>query len=181
MKVSASEHGLVRLFAVDLPPNEIAAFATPDPDGSQGWPLRDALGATQLNPDYVECFDLADLDDLGLTGYMEQGLGIAPKDIAQDALQLGALKGPVLVVLSSAFGGTAQELTPKAPLRWIGTYAEEGHAIAFEPLDSKAAQGSLTPAAPNTPANPHLTVLWAVLALPVLAAVLFGLSVLLKG
>lgn len=171
MEVTSTERGLIRLFALDLPPEEIAAFAAPGPQGR--WPLRDSLGASDLDQDHVECFDIADLEELGLGGYMTEGLGIAADEIARDGARLANLSGPVVIVFSAAFAGIAQTLTPRAPLRWIGTYREDSAPVRFQPLPDASARGNLAPARSAPANNPHLTLLWAILALPVLALVIF--------
>ncbi|WP_270727054.1 hypothetical protein [Shimia sp. Alg240-R146] len=179
MRVSASEHGLVRLFAVDLPSEDIDAFreTVSDADGEViDWPLLSALGAYELDEDYIELFNVRDLEGLGLPGYMVQGLGISETDVREDGNRLSTQRGWVLVVLSSAFGRTEQTLSPRRPLRWLGTYKEEGTRARYDPLPSAAAKGApLTP--PSTPArraNPYKTVLLAILALPA-AALALGL------
>lgn len=180
MQVSSSERGLVRLFAVDVPPEEIEAFRTQviGVDGALlSWPLKEALGFTYLDEDFIELFPVSDLEEMGLTGYMIEGLGIAQKDVAEDATRLTAQKGWVLIVLSAAFDGVAQTLSPKAPLRWIGTYKEDGAPVHFEPLPDASAKGpaptqGTVPPAPSS--NPHLTLLLAILALPLVALVLGG-------
>lgn len=178
MQVSSSERGLVRLFAVDLPSEDMDAFRAQD-TGADGtllsWPLKDALGFTYLDEDFIELFPVSDLEELGLTGYMVEGLGIAQKDVDEDAARLAAQKGWVLVVLSAAFDGVAQPLSPKAPLRWIGTYKEDGAPVHFEPLPDASAKGVAptsgeTPPAPSS--NPHMTLLLALVALPLVALVL---------
>ncbi len=180
MKVSSSERGLVRLFAVDLPGEEIETFrsAKINSDGELAeWPLDDALGFSFLDEDFIELFDVSDLEDLGLTGYMVEGLGIAQKDVNEDAARLAAQKGWVLIVLSAAFGGVAQTLTPKSPLRWIGTYAVDGAPIHFEQLPDASAKGPAPThgtVPPASSSNPHLTLLLAILALPLVALVLGG-------
>ena len=173
MQVKPTERGLIRLFSVDLPPEKIKAFNTRtfDDDGDQtSWPLYDALGPNYLDEDFIEYFDVADLEGIGLTGYMTQGLGIADSEIAQDAARLSTLKGHVLIVFSAAFDGIGQTLNPRAPLRWIGTYTEEASKVSFPTLHSDAAKGTLAPPPPEQ-TNPHLTLLWAILALPVLALI----------
>ena len=177
MQVKPTERGLVRLFVVDLPPEEIKAFNTHATDTA--WPLKDALGATDLDEKRIEFIDVKDLDDLGLSGYMTEGLGIAEKDITPDANRLDALTGHVLIVHSAAFLGNTQTLTPRTPLRWIGTYAEETAPMQFQPLQADAAKGTLASPPPKQ-TNPHLTLLWAILALPILAlivgAVIYGVT-----
>ena len=177
MQVKPNERGLIRLFTIDLPPEEINAFTTHAADS--GWPLKDSLGATDLDENRIELFDVKDLDDLGLSGYMTEGLGVAEQDITPDAMRLDALTGHVLIVHSAAFLGNAQSLAPRAPLRWMGTYSEEAAAVSFPPLPSGAAKGTLASPPPKQ-TNPHLTLLWAILALPVLAlivgAVIYGVT-----
>jgi hypothetical protein len=178
MRVSASEHGLVRLFAVDLPSDEVDVFreVVTDRDGNTtAWPLAEALGATELDDDFVELFNVNDLEGLGLPGYMIQGLGVSDRDVAEDATRLSAQRGWVLVVLSSAFGRTAQTLAPRQPLRWLGTYKEERTRARYEPLSSAAATGApigTTPPPAAPASNPYKTVLLAILALPAAALVL---------
>lgn len=136
--IRPTEHGVVRIFAVDLPEDQIAGFNRQN----GAWPLQDALGADVLNADHVELFPLSDLDELGLTGYLEQGHGIDPADLADMRGQLHALAGHVLIVTSRAFGGQAQTLTPCAPLRLIASFHEDATPVAFDPLPSKAARGT---------------------------------------
>ncbi|MFY0618398.1 hypothetical protein [Shimia sp.] len=183
MLISASERGLVRLFAVDLPSEQIPAFCEPiyDEDGAViRWPLIEALGATYLDQDFVEIFDIDDLEDLGLTGYMTDGLGIAEADLVEDGARLSAQTGWVMVIVSSAFKETEQALNPHKPLRWLGTYKEEGAPVHFEPLLSNAAsesapEGDKTPPPPN-PRNPYVTVMAALVALPILAVLIGALA-----
>ena len=172
MEVKSTERGMIRLFMVDLPPEDLNSFNTRSVGGGiDAWPLRDSLGAGFLDQDFVEYFDISDLEELGLMGYMTEGLGIAAKDVEQDTARLANLSGQVLIVFSAAFDGKAQTLTPKAPLRWIGTYREDAAPVTFSPLPDASAKGIGAPVA-TPPNNPHLTVLWAVLALPVLALIL---------
>ncbi len=169
MQIKAQEHGLIRVFAIDMAAEDIEAFTR---QSANGWPLQDALNASHLVADYIEVFDLADLDDLGLAGYMVQGLGVATADIAEMRPQLDALTGPVLILLSKAFGGKAQVLAPQAPLRWVCTFREEAARVQFTPLKSQAAKGNLAAPAPQKANNPHLTLLAAIVALPVVVGLL---------
>jgi hypothetical protein len=139
-EIKENEHGIVRLFTVDLPEAELDDFAEAKGDGPS--PLQEALGVSDLNTDFVELFPVSALEGLGLTGYMVEGLGIAEADVNEDRARLEAIEGPVLVVLSSAFGGTPQTLTPKPPLRWVGTYTEERAAVNFKPLPAESAKGT---------------------------------------
>lgn len=134
-EVRGDEHGLVRLFLVDIPPGEVDGF---DPAA--------ALGIEKLDPGQIEVFPLTDLKGLGLSGYMREGLGIAEEEI--DAARLDALEGVVFVLRSAAFEGATLTLAPRAPLRWIGTYREETAPVSFERLPDASARGAVAPEEP---------------------------------
>ncbi|MEP3299822.1 MAG: hypothetical protein ABJO27_25635 [Pseudoruegeria sp.] len=173
MQVSATEFGVVRIFTVDISQDEIDAFIAANSDGQS--PLSTALGATTLNPTYVEVFDIDDLEEMGLPRYMHEGIGISFDDVAQHRARLDQITGTVVIILSKAFAGTRQSLTPQAPLRWLGTYQEETPDRRIVKLQTDSANGVLTgPATKNR--NPQLTLLWALLALPV---VCIGFALLL--
>lgn len=135
-------HG-VRVFAARLTPEDLqrdkASLAAA------------LLGDADLDPAFIEIFDLADLSGVGLSGYLTEGLGVPEAALAADRARLDALKGPVLILLSKALHGRAATLTPDSRLTLVGTYAEERPPVHFEPLPTAAAEGRLTP---NPPANP---------------------------
>tara|TARA_B110000902_G_scaffold228339_1_gene268307 strand:- start:4843 stop:5430 length:588 start_codon:yes stop_codon:yes gene_type:complete len=142
MNVPAFESGVVRLFAIDLPSDQIEAFKTylSTSENDTQWPLKDALGATFLNENFVEVFPVSDLDGLGLAGYLSTGNEVPADQVDQMAHQLSLVKGHVVLVLSSAFGGFAQSLHPTSPLRHIATFFTEGTPVTFEPLPDDSAQ-----------------------------------------
>lgn len=113
------------------------------------------LGDPDLDPAFVELFDLADLTGVGLSGYLVEGLGV-PAATIPDPARLDALTGPVLILLSKALHGRAVTLTPDPRLTLVGTYAEDRPPVHFEPLPSAAAQGGHTPDLPpdRTPQRP---------------------------
>jgi hypothetical protein len=176
MEISAHAHGLVRVFGLDLEPDEVKAFAA---EGAEGWPLQDALGAEALDPDRVEVFPVRDLEGLGLSGYLRDGLGVDEDDIGADAARLDSVTGHVAVVTSAAFGRRPQTLTPRAPLRHLGTYREAGAGVSFAPLPAAGAEGEAigTPGGPRAAtAMPRLPLylVAAIILLALLAAVLLG-------
>lgn len=174
MQVSATEAGLVRVFAIDLPPDGIAGFT--DPDSPDIATIRDALGAVVLSPDHVDLVRLADLGALGLDGYLTEGLGVAADEIAPDRARLRALTGYVLVLPSRAFAGTAQVLTPRAPLRWIGTYAEPQAQSDFTPLRSEGAKGAPLKRGPSDAAISGRVAAVALLVLFLLVAIMVWIA-----
>lgn len=145
--IKAAERGVIRIFMANLTTEQAASF-TQSPDEDTPAPINRALGVTYLDSDFVELFPLSNLEGVGLAGYLTDGLGVAAEDVKPHASRLNAMSGQVLIVLSSAFGGFEATITPTAPLKWIGTYTEEGASVKFEPLPSDGAKG-----APVTPAG----------------------------
>lgn len=165
--VSAREFGLVRIFAVDLPR-----------DALEGFDVARTLGVDALDPAHLELFDLSDIAEIGLSGYMTEGLGIAPAEL--DSARLDALTGPVLILRSAAFRGQAVTLRPRAPLRWIGTYAEERAAVQFEPLPAGAPESDAPPPTRPRPSDAAMSGRVAMIALLVIFA-LTALMVWIAG
>jgi len=134
-RIKGSEHGVVRLFAVDLPPEEARRF-----DQRNGtWPLRASLGADWLDPDHLVYFDIGDLEGVGLTDYLTEGHGISVEELAPLRQMLDQMTGHALIVTSQAFGGRDQTITPRAPLRHVATLHEDRPPVIFEHLPSDAA------------------------------------------
>ncbi|UXX81612.1 hypothetical protein [Roseovarius pelagicus] len=173
MDVPAREDGVVRLFAVDLDPMALEAFGRRN--GS--WPVADALGVEMLAPDQVELFAVSDLTGVGLTGYLEEGLGVAPAELAGMRPQLEAVKDGVLIVRSRAFGGAAVTLHPRAPLRHIATFHEERPPVQFEPLPSAGAAGVIGSTASSE--RPRAKHGWWPMALIVIGVIIIGLALAL--
>ncbi len=131
--VKPHEAGLVRLFKLNMRPEE-ARFLNEPGAAAQ------ALGVGSLDETQIEVFPVTDLEELGLPGYLREGLGVPEQHI--DAEKLRKVEGWVMVVRSRAFGGRAAELRPGAKLELIGTYAEEGvdWTPAPEPLEAESAK-----------------------------------------
>ncbi|WP_306005749.1 hypothetical protein [Aquicoccus porphyridii] len=152
-EIRSSEQGVIRLFAVDLPPDEAAHFNR----RNGTWPLRAALGADWLDPDHLLFFDIADLDGVGLTEYLAEGHGIGAEELAPLRQRLDGMKGHALIVTSRAFGGRAQTIKPRAPLRLVATLHEDRPPVIFERLPSDAATrpgAATTGDSATTPARP---------------------------
>lgn len=171
--IKSSEQGVLRVFAVDLEGEALAAFTRRNGD----WPVQKALGAKTLTPERVEIFPVSDLEGVGLSGYLEDGQGVAPGELDGLRGQLDAVTGTVMVLPSSAFAGSAQTLTPRAPLRLIATLNEERPPVRFDPLPSEAAMGIVTPPVEPAPAGPTRRAL-TLLALIALAIFLIGIAVM---
>lgn len=141
--VKEAEAGLVRLYVLDQPPEE-ALLLQETPHA-----ITLLLGQDGLDLKHVELFDLADLQGIGLRGYLAEGHGIEADVLAEHALQLDGLTGVVLILRSAAVIDRPTTLAPKAPLRWVATFGEqEAPPAQGAPLESDGAKGSLAQGAP---------------------------------
>jgi hypothetical protein len=116
VNVPANEHGLVRVFSLSMRPTEARALR--DNETAQ----QAALGTDALDPRGIEVFQISDLADMGLAGYLRDGLDAEETGLVRDGAKLGALDGWVMLLYSSAFGGATATLTPAPELTLIGTY-----------------------------------------------------------
>jgi len=115
--VPASERGVLRLFALDMAPEQARFLREPGA-------AAQVLGVGELDPENVDIFAINDLEDLGLEGYLSEGCGISADQIAPDRERLRGLTGWVMVVRSRAFGGRAVRLTPADSVALTATYNE---------------------------------------------------------
>ena len=150
--VTPGEHGVLRIFGIDLPDSEIASFAA---EAGTVWPLRDALGAPSLDPKYVEVVDVETFRTYGFARYLAEGYGIADADLVADAARLDGLRGHVALIASQAFGGLAANLTVMPPLRHIATFRADGSGTPTGVLHAETAQPQAAPE--GTPPMPPRT------------------------
>ncbi|MBK0326442.1 hypothetical protein I5535_03960 [Rhodobacteraceae bacterium F11138] len=113
--IPAGETGKLRLFALDMPPEQARFLSEPGA-------VEQMLDSGPLNPAHVEVFPVADLGKLGLGGYLIDGCGIAPEQIDAHKAQLDALRGHVLLIFSGAFGGRVATLNPPDTVHPVATF-----------------------------------------------------------
>ncbi|CAD0184145.1 hypothetical protein RUESEDTHA_01023 [Ruegeria sp. THAF57] len=116
LTVAPQEHGVIRLFTLDMRPEEAKFLREPGA-------ADQVLGVAGLDPDQIDIFPVADLQDLGLYGYLNEGCGVSEDQLNRADLE--AVDGWVMAVRSAAFGGNAAELKPDPRLHLIGLYTEE--------------------------------------------------------
>lgn len=121
---------------------------SPQPDGN--WPLKQALGATHLDPEGVETFDVAELGDLGLSGYLAEGNAIPDDQIAALRPALDNIAGYAVLVYANAFGGIEQTLSPAPELEFVGLFRQPGTDWSATPITSDSAKPYSAPPA-DTP------------------------------
>lgn len=177
IEVPAHEAGVVRVFALDLAPEDATRWR--EPEGAD--PLAAALGADPFDRTYAEVVRLADLGSMPLSTYLAEGYGIGAEELAHLRGRLDAMTGHIALVMSSAFGGTAQSLTVRAPLRLVARLTEEGATTPQIPLAADTARGTLSPAPiPPAPRGSGATRRY-LLGTLVIVIVAFLLAALLAG
>lgn len=144
LHVRDAEFGTVRIFGLRGTEAEIARMTErrPDAEGKLHWPLLAELGVDHLDESHVEVFDVAQLGDIGLTGYMEEGLGIPAAEIAAHRALLENEGGKVVILLAGAFGGQAAQIAPSDKLTFLGLFTEERPPVTFDPLPTGGAKGA---------------------------------------
>jgi len=140
--IPAMPRGRIDVFALDMGRADATAFVAPHPgtdDPARAWPLRAALGADFLDAGGIELVSPGDLSAIGLSGYLAEGYGADPAQLAPLSAVLDAIGRPVLLVRGRAFGGMAQTLSVGAGLRHVATLHEIQATPAGPGLQSSSA------------------------------------------
>jgi hypothetical protein len=156
MTLTSGDRDTVHLFTVDLTEDDLWGFVTADPETGD-FPLKDALGVATLDETQVEGAVAEDLDGIGLSGFLTEGLGVDETSIAPDRGRVDALTGSVVIVRGAAFDGAKIPLAPTPPLRHFATWRMTPANTTMEALESDAATGIVTPPPQPAPAAPRQT------------------------
>jgi len=148
LHVPADARETVWVFALDLPAPDAEAFV--EGGAADNWPLKSMLGATDLRARHIESFEVSDLVGVGLPGYLVDGLGIDEQHIKPDREALKAEDRHIVILHADAFDGIEQTLTPRLPLRHLGTYAQVQTEQRLVPLPGAKPE----PVVPPTPGVP---------------------------
>lgn len=138
----ADERRRVWLFSVNLPEEEVKSLAEEqfDEEGNLStWPLKDALGVTRLDKEFVEVFKTASFEDYGLDRYLTEAHGMSEAQVAEDSEKLKNLEGHAVLVVSKAFGGQADQFNLSDQLTLVGSYGVEKPTAAILKAEAKAA------------------------------------------
>jgi len=161
LTVASHERGVIRLFALDMRPEEAKFLREPGA-------LDQVLGVDGLDPKQIDIFPVSDLEDLGLYGYLNDGCGVTADQLDQTALD--AIDGWVMVVRSAAFGDRAATITPDPRLRLIGLYTEEATNWTGGPIEAESAKPFSAPQSPPQGDKPR-RIGSAILALVILLVI----------
>ena len=131
--VPAHEAPTARLFSGDFPnAAALRSYALP---GDGGWPLADELGA-RPDPDRVEALMRRDLGEIGLAGYLEEGMGIPLDSLAEAPLD--EVGEAVILLHPRALGEGGGTIRIPERLTYHGAFAEGGWSPGLLPALPKA-------------------------------------------
>ncbi|WP_170469128.1 hypothetical protein [Ruegeria arenilitoris] len=161
LTVAPHERGVIRLFALDMRPEEAKFLREPGA-------ADQILGVEGLDPDQIDIFPVSDLEDLGLYGYLNEGCGVSKDQL--DHNMLAGIDGWVMVLRSAAFHDRAATLKPDPRLRLIGLYTEEATNWAGGTIETESAKpysAAQTPASDETPRRVGSAVLAVIILLAI--------------
>ena len=124
---------MVRVVRPDVGPVQAGVLREPGA-------LAQVLGMDALDMEQVEIFPVSDLEELGLAGYLTEGMGVPEEQIAPDRGRLAALEGHVMVIRSRAFGGRELRLTPAEQIKPVATYGTPGTSWSGAPIETESAK-----------------------------------------
>ncbi|MDA7964624.1 hypothetical protein [Ruegeria sp.] len=157
--IAPHERGVVRLFALDMRPEEAKFLREPGA-------AEQVLGVAGLDPEQIDIFPVSDLEDLGLYGYLNEGCGVSGDQL--DRVALKAIDGWVMVLRSAAFHGRPATLIPDRRIRLIGLYTEEATNWTGSPIPTESAKPFSAPQTPVVSDTPRRIGLALIVVLAIL-------------
>ncbi|KAA2314583.1 hypothetical protein DL237_07410 [Pseudooceanicola sediminis] len=183
LTVSPADRDAIYVLATDPEAPEVAAIMSPKRlNGSAGRTAASLLGLSDDMAGEVELVNPADLEGIGLSGYLTQGLGLNEEAVGRDKMNLDALRSPVILLRGRlAEAGESRILLPRG-ISYVGKYLLTRTEVGMMPLTAQSASGVIPPVLTGATAPMPRSKAWiASLVIGVgvvLALVAIGLSVL---
>jgi hypothetical protein len=168
--IPAHDHGALYVFSVD---GEAPAGLTDKADAA----LMALLGNVLLNTDYVDVITPDMLADMPLSELIQTGYDL-PID-TETAGMLQAVTGPVVLVMSAAFGGQETTLT-LSHATLITTLREAAHETVPRALHAQSAKGAIASTTRSAKSDARIGGMVATVAL-LLMFLLVGVMVWIGG
>lgn len=165
LTIAPHERGVVRLFALDMRPEEAKFLREPGA-------ADQVLGVADLDTGQIDVFPVSDLEDLGLYGYLNEGCGISDEQL--NRAQLESIDGWVMAVRSAAFEGQPATLTPDLRVRLIGLFTEEATNWTGGAIETESAKPHSAMAMPPREARARAQRLGSAIFALVMALLLGG-------
>lgn len=131
LTIPANDHGALYILAYSGPPQEAVTDQA----------VLQIIGPAVLNLDYVDLITPEQRQQVTLPDLIRQGYDLPLSD--EQARILRALDGQVLLLMSRAFGGQAQQITLPATTRLVMELRDPTTVSAPDKLTSDAATGEM--------------------------------------
>ena len=115
LQVEAGERGTLRIFSIEMEAAERRKILAPKADTAPTGAALGALwGVDWIDPDHADLFDVAELDDLGLIGFLTQGAGVSADAYSEHRTALDSLEWANTLVYTRWFPTAATVRDPGA-------------------------------------------------------------------
>ncbi|QOL82910.1 hypothetical protein [Pseudooceanicola spongiae] len=146
LTVRPADRDAVYVLATDPEAPEVAAIMAPKRlNGSAGRTTASLLGLSEDHAGEVELVNPADLEGLGLSAYLTQGLGLNEEAVGRDRQNLDALRSPVILVRGRLAEAGDSEITLPRGVSYIGKYLLNRTEVGMMPLAAQSAVGVIPP------------------------------------
>ena len=154
LTIPPHERGRLHVLAVNLPEADLRARHEGDTEPAPGL-LADLTGLDGLDAEGAELIAVADLEGVGLSGYLVEGHDIDAAAVAGQRARLDRIEGFALILRSQAFGGRAMSL--RSPhLSHIASFDQPGTDwTAADPIATDSARPFSGPGHLSFPAWSH--------------------------
>ncbi|WP_010141012.1 hypothetical protein [Oceanicola sp. S124] len=161
LTLGPTDREAVFVLAVDPETPQMAPLLAPKRlNGHAGQTVAGILGLTPDQEGEVELVNPADLEGIGLAGYLIEGLGLDATGIAGDRDRLEALTAPVVLLRGRVAGLEDRVLPLPRGLSLVGRYGTTYTPIGLAPLSARAATGTLPPVTGPLPTGGRLSRPW---------------------
>lgn len=146
LTVSPADRDAIYVLATDPEAPEVAALMSPKRlNGAAGRTAASLLGLSDEHAGEVELVNPSDLEGLGLSAYLTQGLGLNEEAVGRDRLNLDALRSPVILLRGRLAEGGESLITLPRGVSYIGKYLLTRTEVGMMPLISPSATGVIPP------------------------------------
>ena len=161
LTLGPTDREAVFVLAVDPEVPQMAPLMAPKRlNGHAGQTIAGLLGLEADQEGEVELINPADLEGIGLAGYLVEGLGLDAARVAGDRQQLEALSAPVILLRGRVAGLEERVLPLPRGLSLVGRYGTTYTPIGLAPLSARAATGVLPPVPGPLPTGGRLPRSW---------------------
>ncbi|MBY5973457.1 hypothetical protein KUV28_13940 [Ferrimonas balearica] len=146
LTLTPADRSAVYLLAVDPEAPQMAALLAPRRlNGETGATLAALLGLPPEAEDELELVNPADLEGVGLSGYLTEGLGLDPEEVTPDRPRLDAVTAPVVLLRGRLTGLEDRVLPLPRGLSLLGRYDADYTPIGLGQIPTRTATAGTLP------------------------------------